>query len=155
MTGGLRILDRVSSANGPIVAGADWRPHGERPADVLIVDPDEVLGSVLQATMERRGFRVEFEPNSLEGLRYLTGSTDRPLPRIVLLELQQQGVSGLQFLRQVGDAGNLGLTKVIVVSSRTIEAEMRQAFELGVEDFVAKPFSTPLLLHRIQRALED
>ena len=63
VTGGLRILDRVSSANGPIVAGADWRPHGERPADVLIVDPDEVLGSVLQATMERRvGF--EYDPNS-------------------------------------------------------------------------------------------
>ena len=42
-----------------------------------------------------------------------------------------------------------------MLSSRTIEAECDRPSKLSMEDFVAKPFSTPLLLHRIQRALED
>lgn len=155
VTGGFRMIDRSIEANGPSVVGADWRPDGERPPDVLIVDPDMTLGSVLQATMQRRGLNVEHEPDSLAAINYLTGETDRPLPRVVLLELEQQGISGLQFLRQVRSSGNLGFIKVIVLSSRTIEADMRQAFEMGVADYVAKPFSTPLLLHRIQRALDS
>lgn len=155
VTGGLRMLDRADAASGPMVVGADWRPDGERPADVLIVDPDMTLGSVLRATMERRGLNVEHQPDSLEALKYLTGATDRPLPRVVLLELEQHGVGGLQFLRQISASGNMGFMKVIVLSSRTVEADMRQAFEIGVADYVAKPFSTPLLLHRIQRVLDS
>ncbi|MFW2383200.1 MAG: response regulator, partial [Acidimicrobiales bacterium] len=153
MTGGRRILERVTAENGPWVVGADWRPHNERPADVFILDPDETLGAVLRSTMERRGLRTEHETDSLEGLKYLTGGTDRPLPRLLLIELEQRGIGGLQFLRQVQASGRLGQMKTIVFSARTIEGEMRQAFELGAEDYVAKPFSTPLLLHRIQRAL--
>lgn len=155
VTGGFRMLDRSMENDGPAVVGADWRPHGERPPDVLIVDPDMTLGSVLKATMERRGLNVEHEPDSLLAINYLTGETDRPLPRVVVLELEQQGVSGMQFLRQIRASGNLGFIKVVVLSSRTIEADMRQAFEMGVADYVAKPFSTPLLLHRIQRVLDS
>ncbi len=155
IVGGMRLTETAAADSGPWVVGADWRPKSERPADVYILDPDETLGSVLKATMERRGLRVEHEVDSLEGLRYLTGGTDRPFPRLVLLELEQRGVGGLQFLRQVLAAGHIGQMKIIVISSRTIEGEMRQAFEIGVEDYVAKPFSTPLLLHRVQRALED
>lgn len=155
VTGGFRMLDRSSENKGPTVVGADWRPDGERPPDVLIVDPDMTLGSVLKATMERRGLHVEHEPDSLLAINYLTGETDRPLPRVVVLELEQQGVSGMQFLRQIRASGNLGFIKVVVLSSRTIEADMRQAFEMGVADYVAKPFSTPLLLHRIQRVLDS
>ncbi len=155
VTGGFRMLDRSAEAEGPMVVGADWRPDGEKPPDVLIVDPDMTLGSVLKATMERRGLNVEHQPDSLLAINYLTGETDRPLPRVVVLELEQQGVSGMQFLRQVRASGNLGFIKVVVLSSRTIEADMRQAFEMGVADYVAKPFSTPLLLHRIQRVLDS
>ncbi len=153
ITGGRRILERVGEEEGPWVVGADWRPHSERPADVFILDPDETLGAVLRSTLERRGLRAEHETDSLEGLKYLTGGTDRPLPRLVLIELEQRGIGGLQFLRQVQASGRLGQMKTIVFSARTIEGEMRQVFELGAEDYVAKPFSTPLLLHRIQRAL--
>ncbi len=153
VTGAHRVLGRVAAENGPYVAGADWRPRDERPADVYILDPDETLGAVLRATIERRGLRAEHETDSLEGLKYLTGGTDRPLPRLLLVELEQRGIGGIQFLRQVQASGRLGQMKTIVFSSRTIEGEMRQTFELGAEDYVAKPFSTPLLLHRIQRAL--
>lgn len=155
ITGGRRILERVTAEDGPWVVGADWRPHSERPADVFILDPDETLGAVLRSTMERRGLRAEHQTDSLEGLKYLTGGTNRPLPRLLLIELEQRGIGGLQFLRQVQASGRLGQMKTIVFSARTVEGEMRQAFELGAEDYVAKPFSTPLLLHRIRRALGD
>lgn len=144
----------AAGVNGtPNVLGFDWEPPDARAADVLLVDPDRTLGSVLTAALERRGLSVEQEADSLDALSHLTGVTGAPLPKVVLLELDLLGIDGLQFLRQVREAGTLNSCRFIILSSRTNEADLRQAFELGADDFVSKPFSTPLLLHRLNRAL--
>lgn len=147
-------LDAVTIEGGPLVVGADWRPDTDEAADVLIVDPDETLGSVLVPLLGRNGLRATHEMDSLNALDLLTGHDRKPLPSIVLLELDLYGIDGLQFLRQVRDAGALERTTVIILSARTGESDLRQAFELGAEDVVTKPFSSPLLLHRISRAME-
>ena len=75
------------------------------------------------------------------------------LPRVVILELDQRGVDGLQLLRQLRESGLMGRVKVIVLSGRSQESDLKRAFELGADDFVTKPFSAPLLLHRVQKAV--
>jgi len=147
-------LTRSETGGGPAVVGADWVPDAARAADVLIVDPDETLGAVLVPLLERKGLRADHEVDALDALDLLTGRAKLPLPALVLLELDLIGVDGLSFLRQIRDAGTLGRLRIVILSARTAESDLRQAFELGAEDFVSKPFSTPLLLHRIQRSLD-
>ncbi len=147
-------LDRVEALQGPTVVGSGWLPLADQAADVLIVDPDETLGAVLIPLFERNGLRAEHEADALKALDLLTGHTQRPLPALVLLELDLNGIDGLQFLRQIREAGTASRFRVIILSSRTAESDLRYAFELGAEDFVGKPFSTPLLMHRVQRTLE-
>ncbi len=148
-------LQAAGTEGAPTVLGFDWEPPSARVADVLLVDPDTTLGSVLTTTLQRRGLSVEQQPDSLEALSHLTGATDKPLPKVVLLELDLRGIDGLQFLRQLREAGTLNRCRVIVLSARTHESDLRLAFEIGADDFVAKPFSTPLLMHRLNRALMD
>ena len=88
-------------------------------------------------------------------LDHLTGVSGKPYPRLVILELDLLGLDGLEFLRKVREAGTMGRFEVIVLSSRSREADLRQAFELGAQDYVTKPFSTPLLMHRIDRLLSS
>ena len=148
-------LVRAEEESAPLVIGADWQPWRAEAPDVLLVDPDATLGSVLSATLSRRGLKVTQELDALDALDRLTGRTPSPLPRVVLMELDQRGIDGQQFLRQLREAGTAGRFRIIILSGRTQESDMRRAFELGADDFVTKPFSTPLLLHRLGRALEN
>ncbi len=150
---GRSAVGRVDRELGPWLAGADWRPWAAEAADVMLVDPDHALGSVMTDALGRRGLRVLHEPDALVALDHLTGRTDHPLPRVLLMELDQRGIDGLQFLRQLREAGSLNRFKVIVLSTRTTDADLRMALELGADDFVPKPISTPLLVHRLGRVL--
>ncbi len=150
-----RTLNEAEANDGPAVTGFDWKPERSGTTDVLLVDPDETLGTVLSATLARRGLRVTQQPDSLDALSLLTGHDGDPLPRLVLTELDLRGIDGLQFLRQIREAGTMSRFKVVVLSARASESDMRQAFDLGIDDFVPKPFSTPLLLHRVTRLLES
>ncbi len=147
-------LDRVVDEGGPWLAGADWRPWAAEASDVLLIDPDHALGVVIGEALSRRGITAHHEADALVALDELVGRTGKPLPRVVLMELDQRGIDGMAFLRQLRDAGTLHRTKVVVLSARSNESDLRMAFELGAVDFVGKPFSTPLLVHRLSRVLE-
>ncbi len=149
-----RSIDRIADEGGPWLAGADWRPWAAEAPDVMLVDPDATLGVVVGEALGRRGIKVHHEPDALRALDELLGKSGKPLPRVVLMELDQRGIDGMAFLRQLRDAGLLHRCKVVVLSSRAQESDLRMAFELGAEDFVGKPFSTPLLVHRLSRVLE-
>ncbi len=149
-----RSIDRIAEEDGPWLAGADWRPWAAEAPDVMLVDPDATLGIVVGEALGRRGITVHHEPDALRALDELVDRSGTPLPRVVLMELDQRGIDGMAFLRQLRDAGLLHRCKVVVLSSRAQESDLRMAFELGAEDFVGKPFSTPLLVHRLSRVLE-
>lgn len=147
-------LDRIGDEGGPWLAGADWRPWSAEAPDVLLVDPDRTLGVVVGEALERRGIKVDYEPDALIALDALTGRGAKPLPRVILMELDQRGIDGMALLRHLRDAGTMHRSKVVVLSARAQESDLRMAFELGAEDFVGKPFSTPLLVHRLSKVLD-
>ncbi len=150
---GCSSIQRSIDEHGPWLVGADWRPWSADAADVMLVDPDVTLGSVLAEVLGRRGLSVIHRADALKALDELTGRTPLPMPRLVLMDLDQRGIDGFQFLRQLRAAGVLHRCRVVVLSARATESDLRLAFELGAEDYVTKPFSTPLLVHRLTRAL--
>lgn len=154
MDGGRSALERAILEDGPAVIGGDWQPWINEAADVMLIDPDPTLGSVLSATLARRGLKVTQRLDAIDAFDELIGGHRGALPRVVIMELDQRGIDGLQLLRQLRDAGVAGRFKIIVLSSRSQESDLRRAFELGIDDFVPKPFSAPLLLHRLRKALD-
>ncbi len=51
------------------------------------------------------------------------------------------------------EAGVVERTRVIMLTARASEAETLKALELGATDYVAKPFSVPVLVERLRSAL--
>ncbi|RUZ50727.1 response regulator transcription factor, partial [Mesorhizobium sp. M7A.F.Ca.US.007.01.1.1] len=72
-------------------------------------------------------------------------------PDLVLLDLGLPGISGHELLRKWRDDG-LDIP-VVILSSRTDEAGIVQALELGADDYVTKPFGMNELVARIRVAL--
>jgi two-component system KDP operon response regulator KdpE len=110
---------------------------------VLIVEDDAALQSVLRTFFEANGYRVVAATIALGGIR------DARLynPDVVIVDLglpDRDGVEVIQGIRR------WSAMPIVVLSARTAESQRLSAFENGADDYVVKPFSAPELLARVR-----
>ena len=130
------------SAAPEVAAGHD----GERPVRVLVIEDEESYRQALHAGLTGEGYEVEMAADGFEGLRLFAA---RP-PDLVLLDVLLPGMGGIEVCRRIRE---LGPVPVIMVSALDGEPEVVQAFELGAEDYVTKPYRLRELVARIQAVL--
>jgi len=118
----------------------------ERPR-VLIVDDEVRLAEALRQGLERRGYdaTVVHDGNTAFA-RAKAGGFD-----IILLDLMLPGMSGYRVVESLRDAGVD--TPVLMLTAKDGEYDEADAFDLGVDDYVTKPFSTVVLLARMSALL--
>jgi DNA-binding response OmpR family regulator len=145
-------LGEARAAGGDRVA-TSTRTVGAR-FDVLVVDDDEVVGTLLVHALTTRGYRTMWLQDGAEAAAFLAGG-GAPPPRVVLLDVGLPGLDGLSVLRDMARRDALAATRVIMVTLRSSEAEVLEALEIGAFDHVAKPFSVSVLVHRVRRAIES
>jgi diguanylate cyclase (GGDEF)-like protein len=139
--------DRVETASRPEAARVEWT------ADAIIVDADAPFAALVEHALETRGHRVRTIGDGREALALLTSAEAPVRARLIVLELGLPGLDGLSLLRQLAEAGVLKTSKVVVVTTRSVEAEMIKAMELGAADYITKPVSLPVLMRRLRSAL--
>ncbi len=120
--------------------------------DVLLVDDDEALGTLVVHALSSRGIGVRWLRDGAEAVELLDDPTFRA--RADLLDVGLPGLDGLSVLRHLGRLGKLETSRVVMLTVRTNEYEVIEALDLGAFDHVAKPFSLPVLVHRVRRAIE-
>jgi DNA-binding response OmpR family regulator/HPt (histidine-containing phosphotransfer) domain-containing protein len=129
--------------------------NGERTTDVAILDDDAILSALLCQTLESRGHSCRVIDNGVDAMTELCGRRSRMRAAVVLMEVSLPGLDGLSLLRAFGKAGVTQRARIVMLTARTLESEMLQALELGAHDYIAKPFSIPVLMHRLRGALTD
>lgn len=148
---GLRAAQR---AGGACVRHAGEARHGPVEAcDVAIVDDDPALVDLLRHTLDQQGYRVAVVDDGGVARRRLLGEAADLRPRLLLLDVDLPGLSGLELLGELRDGGLLARTPVLMLTGRASERETLEALRLGAIDHMGKPFSLPVLLERIKRAL--
>ena len=115
---------------------------------VLLVEDDELMVDLLTRALTTAGCLVEHAP---DGVAALAALGQEPLPRLVLLDIDLPGLDGFSVLRGLRDRGVLDRVKVLVLSARGSEHDVLGALELGAVDHVAKPFSLPVLMARVEQ----
>jgi DNA-binding response OmpR family regulator len=135
------------------VVSSDWSIAPEQAHDVMVVDGDVTLRALMMTMFERQGLSVAQLNDGVAALEFLTASRERPLPRVVLMDLDLMGLDGLQLLRRLHEIGLMSRLKVLVLTARTSETELLEALQLGAVDIVTKPFSPALLMHRLRKVL--
>lgn len=113
---------------------------------ILVVEDNEMLGNILNILFEREGFSIKVTTNYDDAIDYLQNQT----PDVVITDMILPFKSGLEVINYVKK--NLKTVRVIAVSSLGFENELIiEAFKLGADDFVAKPFNPKELLIRVIR----
>jgi DNA-binding response OmpR family regulator len=128
---------------------------------ILLVEDDKHDVFFFQRAMETAGLThsLHVARDGSEALEYLSGNgtfADRqrfPLPCMVLLDLNLPGQHGLEVLQWIRGHAPDPAVPVIVLSSSTSDRDLREAYRLGANSCLNKPFGTDELVALV-RALD-
>ena len=138
--------DRVLAAGSP-------RSSSPEQPDVVVVEDDAALASVLVESLQTRGHRTRWLDDGPKAVAALAGADPDLSADLILLDVDLPGLSGLSVLRRLAADGVLSRSRVIMLTARAGETDVLAALELGAIDHVAKPFSVPVLMQKVRRAL--
>ena len=144
---------RAKAAGGDRVVPVGWSTEGWT-TDVVLVEDDEALAAILLHGLATRAYRAQRFDDGQDAAIALQGPTPTVSARVVLLDWGLPSLDGLRVLRRLAGTGVLDRTRVIMLTARDSESEVLQALDLGAFDHVAKPFSVPVLMKRVHRAME-
>ncbi len=111
---------------------------------LLLVEDERPLAAALDDALREAGWVVDHCADGREGLRMgVVGQYD-----VVVLDIMLPGLNGYDVLKHLRE--HKVWTPVLMLTAKDGEFDQTDAFELGADDYVTKPFSTPVLLARLQ-----
>jgi CheY-like chemotaxis protein len=116
---------------------------------ILIIDEDEAVGELLDSQLRMKGFQVYKASSGEEGLRLF----DILLPDLVITELSLPVFDGFEVIRSIRKKMNTDC-QIMVLSDNQIEKDISLCFEMGVSDYIKKPYSPVELEARVRRLLD-
>jgi two-component system response regulator RstA len=114
---------------------------------ILLVEDDERLAALTAEYLREAGYAVEIVT---DGSRAAGRILAEPRPDLVILDIMLPGESGLSVLRRVREPYR---GPILVLTARGDDVDELLGFELGADDYVAKPARPRLLLARVQALL--
>ena len=118
-------------------------------AQILVVDDEPDILSVLVYHLSREGYRVT---TAVNGQRALTAAATEQ-PDLIILDLMLPGMDGYEVLQRLRGAESTSSMPVILLTARRDEDERVKGFEVGADDYITKPFSARELTLRVEALL--
>lgn len=120
-------------------------------AQILIVDDSKMNRELLSAMLEEEFNILEAENGEecIEMLRhYGTGIS------LVLLDIVMPGMNGFEVLSVMNQRNWIGDIPVIMISSEDADSYIRRAYELGVSDYISRPFDAKVVYQRVYNTIK-
>jgi len=113
---------------------------------VLVVEDDAGIRAILRTLLESQRYRVVEAESAARGA--IEARHHRP--DLVIIDLGLPDRDGLTLIREIR---TISPVPMLVLSARTMEAAKVAALDVGADDYVTKPFSSPEMLARVRAAL--
>ncbi len=130
---------RVRAAATPL------RERGDRRTFALVVDDSITVRRVTQRLLERNGMRVMTARDGADAMALLA----EHVPDIILLDIEMPRMDGYEVAAQVRADPRLQDVPIIMITSRVGDKHRAHAIELGVDDYLGKPYQESQLIDAI------
>ena len=118
-------------------------------ASILIAEDERGQAEVLKYNLEGEGFRVRVASDGQKALDYIAEA----LPDILILDWMLPEVSGINIMKTLRSDSETKLLPVIMLTARGEEDDRVRGFEVGVDDYVVKPYLPSELIARVHAVL--
>jgi diguanylate cyclase (GGDEF)-like protein len=118
-------------------------------ADILVVEDEQLIARLLKETLQIEGYNAVTVLNGEDAIQFALRET----PHLIILDLMLPGIDGYEVVRRLRAYPKTMHIPIIVLSSLGEPKDKVNAFEVGVDDYITKPFHTDELLARIRSQL--
>jgi two-component system, OmpR family, phosphate regulon response regulator PhoB len=113
---------------------------------VLVADDDEDILLLVTTRLRRDGFEVLAAQNGDDALEL---ARERK-PAVAVLDIGMPGLDGLAVLREIREIPELARMKVLLLTAKAQESDVRRGYEAGADAYVRKPFSPAELSNEVR-----
>jgi chemosensory pili system protein ChpA (sensor histidine kinase/response regulator) len=131
---------RARPADAPVLDQRDRRTFA------LVVDDSITVRRVTQRLLERNGMRVLTAKDGVDAVSLLQEN----LPDIILLDIEMPRMDGYEVATHVRNDPRLKDIPIVMITSRVSEKHRARAIEIGVDDYLGKPYQESQLLDAIE-----
>lgn len=113
---------------------------------ILVAEDEMIMLKTIELRLKKDGFNVIATQDGMEALRKIEESS----PDLIITDIMMPFLSGLEIIESVRK--KMGRkTPIIVLSAMGQENVVLEAFQLGADDYITKPFSPNELSMRVKR----
>jgi len=123
----------------------------ERPTLVMVVDDSVTVRKVTSRLLERNGMNVLTAKDGVDAISLL----QEHKPDIMLLDIEMPRMDGFEVANLVRHDQNLQDLPIIMITSRTGDKHRERAMNIGVNDYLGKPYQESLLLETITKLVAE
>ena len=115
---------------------------------ILVVDDERDLCEILQFNLSAAGYEVDMAASAAEALDKGLSHYD-----LLLLDVMMPGMSGFDLASQLRQDKETAEIPIIFLTALGSEEDTLHGFDLGADDYIAKPFSIKEVLARVKAVL--
>lgn len=119
-------------------------------AQILIVDDEVEIRDALKKILKEEGHSILEAKNGEESINLFYNSK----PDLVLLDLNLPGMAGEEVAQTIKNREDSKYTPIIIVTGESSTNTYSRLLDIGVEEFLVKPFSKPHLLAKVRSLLK-
>lgn len=117
--------------------------------NILIVEDDPEIYKLVQCTLELNGYNCILCTSAEEA----SDTLNRIKVDLVLLDIILPGMDGFEFCKRIKSKSEFSRIPIIMLTGKREEIDRVTGFQLGVDDYIVKPFSQTELTYRIRAVL--
>ena len=125
----------------PVVAAVPTDREARVPL-VLVVDDSLTVRKITTRLLEREGYKALTAKDGLDALQILADAN----PDVILLDIEMPRMDGFEFTKTIKADNRQSHIPIIMITSRTAEKHRNHARELGVNEYLGKPFQDEQLM---------
>ena len=115
---------------------------------ILIVDDEQRMRTLIKDFLEQKDYRILQAKNGEEALEIFELEKDNL--SLIILDVMMPKLDGWSVLRQIRQNSQI---PIIMLTARAEEQDELFGFELGVDEYISKPFSPKILVARVEAIL--
>lgn len=144
-------MDGMWAASDEVSLGQVSLSDEEEVPRVLIVEDERGVSALIETTIQSLGYETTCAFSGGEAVRLL----DEDEFDLMILDVMLGQTSGWDVLKAFHRRGLHDRTRVMMLTARRSELDMMNAWSLGVDEYMTKPFDIDVLIEKVQRLVNS
>lgn len=117
---------------------------------ILVIDDDVAINELIKINLELQGYDVIQALNGTEGFAL----AKQEVPDLIVLDVMMPEVDGFTVAQRIRQTSDISETPIIMLTALSELNDKVNGFNLGVDDYLTKPFETEELIVRVRALLK-